>query len=144
MFSGKTRTSQLKPKEITHWVLGDINKLLRQQHSKAKELSMESLSLHCRKAVVVVHWDDNNRVLGVGSISKDYALSHVTAIIHNLAVCKGRCFETIGHQILDVLKEYTNDADHVIAFAHDENNKLINVLLTAGFKPWPKGRYKLR
>ena len=142
MYSGITNIRRLRPKEVNLKTVNDINRLLKMQHSKAKRLDEEGLAAFLKKSKVVVVWNDNARIIGMGILVEVDAASHKYAIIHHLAVLNSSDRLTLGKGIVDLLIEGVV-VEFFVANVWQEDRDAINFLTTVGFRLKPKLRYRL-
>ncbi len=122
--------------------VGDINRILKQQHSKAGRIDEKSLLAHVKNSRVVVALNGSG-VVGIGQLLKVSTLSHTYFAIHNLAVLKGVGRE-IGISILEKLLEEVEDGALVEAGMLPDDSYGTAVLTIFGFKQRAKLRYRLK
>ena len=144
MFTGITKVRRLRPREVNLKAVNDINDLLRRQHSEARKIDEDILREQIAKAKVVVAWNDNDRIIGLGVLVKTLTLSHTFATIHNLVVCEGSDRLSVGKQIVDLLVEGVGDVAFIEASAWPDDGDLINLLTVCRFKPKHKLRYRFK
>lgn len=143
MFTGITIVRKLRLREVGLGVINDINYLLKKQHSEARRAGEESLRAFMKQAKVVVAWNDDERIVGLGSLIKTPALSHSFVVIYNLVVHEGYDQLSIGKRIVDLLIEGVGDVAFIEASARPNDDDLINLLAVCGFKPKQRLRYRL-
>lgn len=143
MFTGKIAVRRLRSSEVGLRTVSDINHLLKSQHSKAEKVDEESLLAHLKRSRVVVAWNDDGRIIGMGVLVKVHAVSHTFGSIHNLIVQKGCDILSIGKQIVDLLINRVA-VEFIEASVWPEDDDAINILTTVGFRLNQKLRYRLK
>ena len=103
MFTGRIDVRQLRPREVNARVVNDINDLLKKQHSKARRLNEDSLAAYSKNNKVVVAWNDNEHIIGMGVLIVVDAASHEYGVVHHLTVLRGADSLTLRAKIMESL-----------------------------------------
>ena len=143
MFSGKIDVKVLRPADVEQSAVNDINKLLKQQDSRARELTKDRLlDIITRSRVVVAMID--GRVIATGLLVLIDCLSHEFGSIHNLVVLNGFDAITIGKRVTEELIKDIFCAEFIEAGIWLQDIQMVDVLLALNFKERSKPRYRLR
>lgn len=143
--TGEIVVERLRPNKVTHKVVGDLNDLLKKQHSEAMPVSREHLLERMREVVVVVAWNHNERVVGMGVLIIVAGLNFTCGDIRHFVINDGLNILSVGMRIV---QELMNFHLHGIAYyeggvwVQDEEMKRIFTAL--GFEEKPQSRYRLR
>ncbi len=145
MFTEIIRVGRLQNKEVNKKVLEDINRLLKKQRQDAKSITEEHLLECMGKMGVVVAWDDNEHVVGLGVLTQSGGLNFSCAEIRHLIISDGQDILAVGVRIVTALRDiYLHGIEYIDAGVWVQDEEIKNVFTALGFKEKPGSRFRLR
>ncbi|MDO8667912.1 MAG: hypothetical protein Q7K35_02310 [bacterium] len=145
MFTGLVRVERLQMSEVNDTMLRDVNQLLITQRHDARPITQEHLLKCMEKMGVVLAWNDNQRVVGLGVLTLSGGLNFSCAEIRHLVVNDGRSNLAIGMRIVRALCDiYLHVVDYTDAGAWVQDEGMKKIFTALGFKEKPGSRFRLR
>jgi hypothetical protein len=145
MFTGRIEVEHLKENDVTDPVANDISALLKKQRTDVKTITKELLLERMRRMDIVVAWNDNDKVVGIGVLTRSAGLNFEFAKIRHLIVADGLDSLAIGMRIVSLLCELCpKHIEYIENGAWVQNDEIKKIFLALGFKEEMVSRLRRR
>ena len=94
---------------------------------------------------VIVVWNDNARIVGLGVLTLSGGLNFECAEMRHLIIADHLDITSVGMRILEALgKIYIHCVDYIDAGSWVQDECMKNVFIALGFEEKPNSRFRLR
>lgn|GEM_PF-3458554 len=145
MFTDIITVELLREEQVTDKAVNDINSLLHKQRAGTEPVTKEHLLKCVGRMAIVVAWNDNERVIGLGVLTQSGGLNFRCAEIRHLIVSSGLDILSIGIRIVETLRE---TCPYPVAYidggAWVQDDEMKNIFIALGFREKPGSRFRYR